>query len=44
MAHYVAALGELGIGNTSKAKSELTLEVELNPYLLDARTRLAEIK
>lgn len=42
-AHYVAGLGQLGLGDTAKAKAEFQKAVELNGYLLDARTRLETV-
>ncbi|MGC4053961.1 MAG: hypothetical protein QM757_33155 [Paludibaculum sp.] len=39
-AHYVAGLGYLGLGDKVKAKVEFQKAVELNGYLLEARTRL----
>jgi tetratricopeptide (TPR) repeat protein len=43
-AHYVAGLGHLGLGQTDAAKMELSRAVEMNPYLLDARARLMEMR
>lgn len=42
-AHYVAGLGQSGLGDTAKANAEFQKAVELNAYLLDARTRLETV-
>ncbi len=44
MAHYVGGLAAQGTGDNVKAKAEFQKAVELNAYLLDARTRLADMK
>jgi tetratricopeptide (TPR) repeat protein len=43
-AHYVAGLAELGLGQGVKAKAEFQKALELNTYLLDARTRVQGMK
>jgi tetratricopeptide (TPR) repeat protein len=43
-AHYAIGLGSLGLGDTAKAKSELSQAVETSPDLLGARTALASLK
>ena len=43
-AHYVAGLGHLGLKATPQAKSEFTQALQLNPYLLEAKTRLEDLK
>lgn len=40
-AHYVAALGHSGLGQSDVAKAEFAKAVDLNPYLLAARARLS---
>ena len=44
MAHYVGGLAAQGAGDNVKAKAEFQKAVALNAYLLDARTRLANMK
>jgi tetratricopeptide (TPR) repeat protein len=41
MAHYIAGLSDLGLGNAAAAKAAFQKAVEMNPYLLDAQARLA---
>jgi tetratricopeptide (TPR) repeat protein len=43
-AHYSVGLGYLGLGDTAKAKTELSQAVETSPDLLGARTALAGLK
>ena len=43
-AHYSMGLGYLGLGDATKAKSELSQAVETSPDLLGARTALAALK
>jgi tetratricopeptide (TPR) repeat protein len=43
-AHYAIGLGYLGLGDTAKAKSELSQAVETSPDLLGARTALATLR
>jgi tetratricopeptide (TPR) repeat protein len=43
-AHYSIGLGYLGLGDTAKAKAELSQAVETSPDLLGARTALAALK
>jgi tetratricopeptide (TPR) repeat protein len=43
-AHYVSGLAELGMGQSAKAKAAFQKALELNTYLLDARTRVAGVK
>ena len=44
MAHYVGGLAAQGSGDNVKARAEFQKAVALNAYLLDARTRLANMK
>ena len=44
MAHYIGGLAAQGTGDNVKAKAEFQKAVALNAYLLDARTRLANMK
>ncbi|HEY3444309.1 MAG TPA: DUF5107 domain-containing protein [Paludibaculum sp.] len=44
MAHYVGGLAAQGAGDNVKARAEFQKAVALNAYLLDARTRLANVK
>jgi tetratricopeptide (TPR) repeat protein len=43
-AHYVAGLGHLGLKSTAQARSEFTKAIELNPYLLEARSRIQDLQ
>jgi len=43
-AHYAIGLGYLGLGDSAKAKAELSQAVETSPDLLGARTALAALK
>ncbi len=44
MAHYVSALGYLGLNDKVRAKQELTEAVQLSPDLLGARTALRSME
>jgi tetratricopeptide (TPR) repeat protein len=43
-AHYIAGLARSGLGQPEAARKEFAVALELNPYLLDARTRLSNKK
>lgn len=43
-AHLAAGLAQLGLGRREEARRELGKALELNPYLLEARLRLDEIR
>jgi tetratricopeptide (TPR) repeat protein len=43
LAHYVAGLGHLGLGDKAKAKEEMTRALEVSPDHLGARSALARI-
>jgi tetratricopeptide (TPR) repeat protein len=43
MAHYIAALGHLGLNEKADARRELTLALQASPDHLGARTALAEL-
>ena len=42
--HYLAGLGELGLGDTEKAKQEFTLALQASPDHLAAKVALEEAK
>ena len=44
MAHLVAGLAHLGLGDKAEARSALARALEANPYLLEARLRLDELR
>ena len=43
-AHYVAALGRLGLGERAQARTEMERALELMPDLADARADLASLR
>lgn len=43
-AHLAAGLAHLGLGSRDAARAELQKALELNPYLLEARLRLQELR
>lgn len=43
-AHLASGLARLGLGERGAARAELQKALELNPYLLEARLRLKELR
>jgi hypothetical protein len=44
LAHYLAGLGHLGLGDAEKAKQEFTLALKARPDHLGAKTELAQLE